>query len=285
MPAMTPTGTPTSQTRRSSSFRRMPTVRRPRMAPEHADGGEAVLLRLVALIAEACFGAGLRASSAACRAPARDSASVMRSRPLWSVSAGPQACCACCASRRTSCRARRSRSNSMVIPPCSFCFQRPGRCPHTASAKAVQAARQAERVPVSRARQSSFRWAGVKFRKLDACGLQGGVQPQQGRDGGAMIGQRLPCGDVGRGTGMSRVRGAVGKVENAAFRLRKRGPSCRKARRGGKAAAGVGGRRPGEQADDLARQGRGRVPLPRHRGCGRRRRRSRPSSPRPARGR
>ena len=31
--------------------------------------------------------------------------------------AGGRMGCACCASRRTSCRARRSRSNSMVVPP------------------------------------------------------------------------------------------------------------------------------------------------------------------------
>ena len=115
----------------------------------------------------------------------------------------------------------------MVIPPCSFCFLRPGRRLADRLSKGG-AGGKAGRAGTGEQGSGKVRFGGrgIKFRKLDACGLQGGVQPQQGRDGGRdEIGQRLPRGDVGRaGQVRPRARGAVGKIDDSVFRLAEERP-------------------------------------------------------------
>ena len=293
MPAMTPTGTPTSQTRRSSSRRRMPTVRRPRMAPNTRTAAKrffSVLSRSLPkpVSAQAIPRQLRRMQSARAGQRLRDAVEC-RSGP---VSAGPRRPAAPAAPAGGPPVGRADRGqipwSFLLVPSASS-----GRAAasQTASAKAVQAARQAERVPVSRAPAKFVSVGGaIEFRKLHACGLQRSVQPQQGRDGRRdEIGQRLPCGDVGRAaTGTSPCARRSGQGRKRRFvRLAeaRRRPAGRPARRQGRCGTSAGVR-PRKNADDLARQRAWARSRPRHRGCGRRRRRrSRPSSPRPARGR
>lgn len=128
-------------------------MRRPPDGPEHADGGEAVLLRLVALIAEARFGAGLprqlrRVQGARAGQRLRDAVKAALVQFLQALEG----------------LLRLLRQQADLLPGAQIAVKFHGRsslflllpaagpaASHTASAKAVQAARQAERVPVSRA--------------------------------------------------------------------------------------------------------------------------------------
>ena len=152
MPAMTPTGTPTSQTRRSSSRRRAPTVRRPRMAPNTRTAAKrffSVLSRSLPkpVSAQASAPAPPRAGYRAGQR-LRDAVKAALGQLLQALEG----------------LLRLLRQQADLLPgvvdpgqiPRSFLpvpSASSGRAAasQTASAKAVQAARQAERVPVSRA--------------------------------------------------------------------------------------------------------------------------------------
>lgn len=155
--------------------------------PEHADGGEAVLLRLVALIAEACFGAGLprqlrRVQGARAGQRLRDAVEAALVQFLQALEG----------------QLRLLRQQADLLPGAQIAVKFHGRSSLFLLLPAAGrrltdrpgkggAGGKAGRAGAGEQGSGKVRFGGrsVEFRKLDACGLQGGRPAPAGPGRGA----------------------------------------------------------------------------------------------------